>query len=137
PSRTLHQPTYYSSFIAKYDSGGNFRWVYGGSSQITRYLLYGNIKSDNAGHIYVTGDFIDSTRIGSTSMVTPYTAATCIAQFDTAGNLNWVFSPGFKEGYYGATLTCPDQRGFYYYTTYQDTAHVGSSTFVSSGMDDF
>jgi hypothetical protein len=129
---TVHSSGPYSSFVSKYDTSGNFKWIYGGS-QVGGYLFYDKARYDHAGHIYISGIYRDSIRFGAAALITTDTVSVCVARLDTAGNFNWLYGTGFKCGYLGNTAITADDSGFYLYTNFRGTAHVGSSTYTDPG----
>ncbi len=54
-------------FIAKYDSSGNALWAKDAGGQ--KNDLPNEIKPDNAGNIYVTGQFVNPITFGSTTLI--------------------------------------------------------------------
>jgi len=111
---------YYDAFIAKYSSGGNLLWVTtaGGDYDEVAWSL----AIDNAGKIFVTGEFNASAYFGSTQLITTGNANVFIACYDAAGNTLWAKGAGgplidrargigtngsqvFITGQFGATAT--------------------------------
>ena len=130
PSGPISAYAYYNSFVSKYDTNGNFKWVYGGASKLGNYFMsQAAMKYDNAGHIYLGGDTRDSIRFGTTSYTYPGVSVS-VARLDTAGSLDWLYGLGLRSGYLAGTSIAPDDSGFYLLTTFKDTAVVGDSTYI-------
>jgi hypothetical protein len=86
-------------FLAKYNAVGQLQWARGAiSTQMYAYNSnYGNVVNvDNAGNIYIGGNFKDTIVIGNVQMVstTVNEPDIFLAKYTTDGNLVWAKSAG-------------------------------------------
>lgn len=84
-------------FITKCDSSGNFVWA-------TKTHGKGTGKSisiTNNGDCYVSGDFIDTLVVGSTTITSTAATAIFLISVDASGNFNWAKKSG---GIYNSSL---------------------------------
>src|SRR6185436_15718430 len=91
---TLINSTFDNMFLAKYDSSGNAIWARSDGSD-----SFAGIRADNAGNIYLSGSFYNSTiTFGSTVLTNAdasgNTADLFIVKYDTAGNVIWAKEAG-------------------------------------------
>jgi len=121
-------------FVAKYDAGGNFRWVRqaGGSG----YDEGRGIAADPAGNIYVTGLFQATASFGATNLTSSGQSDVFIAKYDPNGSLLWARGAGgtdFDESHAIAV----DRQGNAYITGYIDAnATFGSISLVNHNGSD-
>ncbi len=107
-------------YIAKYDAGGNFRWVKGMGGSNMEYAL--GITADAIGNVYFTGwyqsnsiDFnIGGTGGSVTKLGTNNNAF--LAAYDSAGNFRWVNNLGGSGGYTQGLATIMSGMGNVYVT---------------------
>jgi hypothetical protein len=84
--------SYYDAFVAKYSSAGNLEWVTTAGGDYDE-VAWG-ITTDNAGLIYITGEFNASAMFGSTQLITSGNADVFIACYDANGNTLWAKRAG-------------------------------------------
>ncbi len=121
-------------FIAKYNPDGKLVWVKSAGSHGDD-IGYG-ITADNAGHIYLSGRFDSTATFGTNDYTTHGDYDAFIAKLDTAGNFIWVDNfGGTGADVCGAVKT--DAAGYCIgYGSFNDAIDIGSTNFVSSGLDD-
>ena len=137
----------YSSYIAKYDSMGNFKWVFGGTGQITGSIFASSgfsnqaMRYDRHGGLYIDGAFSKYIFVDSQTYYTPNTTSrNCIIKIDTGGHYIWSFSP---SGYVstgstvGGSSLDADSSSFYLWSSFMDTVVAGADTIISNGSTDF
>ncbi len=83
---------YYDTFIAKYSNSGSLTWVKtaGGNYDDVAWSL----TMDNAGMLYITGEFNASAFFGTTQLITSGNADVFVACYDAAGNEQWAKRAG-------------------------------------------
>lgn len=92
-SQTLSSANgYYDMFIAKYASNGTPLWVQTAGGDYDEVAW--DITIDNAGKLYVTGEFNASAMFGSTQLITSGNADVFVACYDQAGAVQWVRGAG-------------------------------------------
>ena len=124
-------------YLAKYDTSGNAVWAAQSNTLNSSSLIEAsNVACDKAGNIMVTGDFVDSVRFGSDTLVnftSRYSSAIFLAKCDVSGNFIWAkqsYSPPHsKAGGSGRSVATDKKNNIYLAATYQDTITIGSDTF--------
>lgn len=83
---------YYNSYLAKYNSSGDLQWVKtaGGDYDEVGWSLV----LDNAGKIFVAGEFNASAEFGSIQLITSGNADAFVACYDDGGTVQWVKKAG-------------------------------------------
>lgn len=87
---------YYDMYLAKYDTSGNTLWVKTAgypwiTGNQTDYQVGGtSLASDNAGYVYMVGQYKAGINIGTESFPGNASDHIFIAKFDTAGNYYWL-----------------------------------------------
>jgi hypothetical protein len=83
---------YYDMFLAKYDPSGNLVWVStaGGSYDEVGWSMV----FDNAGLIYITGEFNASAMFGPYQLITSGNADVFVACYNTSGTCLWAKGTG-------------------------------------------
>lgn len=92
-SQTLSSPgIYYDTFLAKYSGSGSLQWVTtaGGNFDDVAWSM----TMDNAGKIFVSGEFNASANFGSTQLITVGNADVYVACYDQNGNTLWAKRAG-------------------------------------------
>ncbi|MCD6017338.1 MAG: hypothetical protein K0S53_459 [Bacteroidetes bacterium] len=84
--------SYYDAFVAKYSSSGNLDWVTTAGGDYDEVAW--DITMDNAGFIYVTGEFNASAMFGTTQLITSGNADVFIASYDVNGTTLWAKKAG-------------------------------------------
>jgi len=80
-------------FITKYNSSGNVIWAKGIGENNSNNEKNNFITTDNAGNIYITGEYNDSITFGNTTLYgSSYTQNMYIAKLDFSGNALWAKS---------------------------------------------
>lgn len=83
---------YYDMFLAKYDPSGNLIWV---STAGGNYDEVGwSMAFDNAGLIYITGEFNASAMFGPYQLITSGNADVFVACYNTSGTCLWAKGTG-------------------------------------------
>ena len=104
----------YDSFIAKYDTAGNYIWhITAGGTDTTKMS---GITTDNDGNIYVTGYFIDTTTIGTTTLYSQGSYEFFIAKFNANGNFVWAKRGGGANEDFGQGICFDSRRNLLYVT---------------------
>jgi hypothetical protein len=92
-SQTLSSANgYYDMFIAKYAPNGTPLWVQTGGGDYDEVAW--DITMDNAGKLYVTGEFNASAMFGATQLITSGNADVFVACYDQGGAIQWVKGAG-------------------------------------------
>jgi hypothetical protein len=125
--------------VAKYDASGNLLWMRnaGGPGRDEGR----GIVCDNAGNIYVVGQYEDGAVFGSTTYTVPNTpfgkySDGYIAKYDPSGNLLWVKKIG-EEWLDAAWDITIDGAGKLYVTgEFTSGTFTGSSIYWSNGKED-
>ena len=92
-SQTLSSANgYYDMFIAKYSSSGTPLWVQTGGGDYDEVAW--DITIDDAGLLYVTGEFNASAMFGSTQLITSGNADVFVACYDQSGGIQWAKDAG-------------------------------------------
>ena len=117
------------SFVAKYDSDGNFVWARQlGSNQLG--ALVNDLAIDN-NHIYITGNYVNNTLINGQTIMTDGMQSIFVARFLLDG------TPDFVRGFNNDLITTPtqivcDNSGRLYISgVLQGTAQFGAHTLSS------
>lgn len=84
--------SYYDAFVAKYSSNGNLQWVTTAGGDYDEVAW--SITIDNAGLLYIAGEFNASAMFGSTQLITSGNADIFIACYDSNGNTQWARKAG-------------------------------------------
>ncbi len=101
-------------FLIKYDANGNevwFRRIAGGLQNIA----YG-ITVDQLGHIYLTGDFLNSLIFFGTpnyTLTNTYSDCIFVARYDSNGSLAWATSNGSSSEISSRNITIDDSLNTY------------------------
>jgi gliding motility-associated-like protein len=86
------------SFILKLDADGNFKWI----KEMKGNCVSLDLASDNAGNVYVSGQFVDGVYLGSYSLyASQYDAF--LAKYDSTGKVVWALQ--------GNQITMMDWKG--------------------------
>ena len=85
-------PGYFDTFLAKYSSAGVLQWVKtaGGDYDDVAWSL----TMDNAGKIYVTGEFNAYANFGGIYLTTATQAQAFVACYDASGTIQWATAAG-------------------------------------------
>lgn len=83
---------YYEAYLAKYDNNGNLLWIRTGGGNYDDVAW--SLTMDNAGKIFVSGEFNASAFFGSTQLITAGNADVFVACYDAAGNAQWAKRAG-------------------------------------------
>ncbi len=102
----LNKAGYTDVFVAKYDSDGSFKWAksIGGTS----YEVANGVSSDNAGNVYLIGDFYSSDITFASQKLLHDSNGNgnlILASYDSNGNERWAKSVGGISGGYGVSLS--------------------------------
>jgi len=90
---TLVSPNgYYQSFVAKYSNSGTLLWIKTGGGDYDDVAW--SLTMDNAGLIYVAGEFNASAYFGPTQLITSGNADVFVACYDGSGTEQWVKGAG-------------------------------------------
>jgi Domain of unknown function (DUF4114)/Beta-propeller repeat len=122
------------AFITKLDSGGNFLWAQklGGTFSDSGV----GITSDEAGNIYVTGIFRDTTSFGSTTLTSAGDEDAFVAKFDNNGKALWAKNLGSTGVDEGLGIVTDGLGNVYVTGAFSGTASFGSTTLTSTGNAD-
>jgi len=126
-------------FIVKYDAGGVIQWAKG----VTGIATCNGITTDNAGNIYVTGNFDGaSTVFGTTTLTNLGGGDIFIVKYDPSGNVIWAKSAGgSSNSEWGESIAYDGINGLYVTGQfYSSSIAIGSTTLTnhaSSGPDFF
>ncbi len=119
-------------FIAQYSASGTVNWI----KQVGQsgYSTYANaVTVDNkSGNIYVVGHTNAALSNDSQAGNFDY----FIAQYSTAGTLNWIRQGGVSSGYTQANGVSVDRNGNIYVTGYTQGA-VGLNGQIQTGVQDY
>jgi hypothetical protein len=88
----LISTTSYNTFIAKYDTNGNFIWAKQATlaNNGNSAIYASSLAADNSGNIYVTGYFLDTVYFGADKLKTsPNYLDFFLAKFNPNGNVVW------------------------------------------------
>ena len=121
----------YESYVAKYDSSGNFQWVHQiGDGGVWAF----DIKVDDIGNSYVTGEFGGFLRLDTTSNTliesTAFIQDAFLAKYDPQGQHLWggaIFSVTLTEAH---AIALDDSGGVYLTGGFRDTADFDFSSNV-------
>ena len=119
-------------FIAKYDASGNVIWAKsaGGNGFDFAY----SITSDNAGNIYISGNYGDSAiTFGST--ILPITSSLFLTKYDSSGNVIWATSGGSSYGADGWSVATDPSGKIYLTGDFSSTISLGTTTLIGSGAN--
>lgn len=84
--------SYYDAFVAKYSANGTLQWVKTAGGDYDE-VAWG-VTTDNAGMIYIAGEFNASAMFGSTQLITSGNADVFVACYDANGNIQWAKRAG-------------------------------------------
>lgn len=137
PGTTLRDTPYIhpSTFLAKYDTAGNFIWARGGSDEIRGNIFHHKLCINNTGDIYFTGTFTGTAMISSTFTTQPYqNYEDIIAKYDTSGTHIWAFATGNKQPFQEFS-SCINSSGpgFILASVFNDTIIVGPDSLIANG----
>ncbi|MCK4654640.1 MAG: SBBP repeat-containing protein [Candidatus Cloacimonetes bacterium] len=133
-SYSLTSSGYTDIFVAKVDAIGNWQWA-AQAGEISSDQGFG-ITTDNAGNIYVTGEFRDIATFGSYSLISSGYTDIFVAKMDSIGNWLWATKAGGSYSDYGYAITIDNAGNSYVTGVFEDTATFGSYSLTSSGWGD-
>lgn len=134
-STTLTNAGQNDIFLAKYDRNGNALWAKGAGG--SGYDFGKAVATDNAGNVYVTGNFQSSSiSFGSTTLVSAGAEDIFIAKFDGSGVLQYEYRLGGAGSDQGFAITTDDADNVYFAANYNNSVTLGGFTVTSVGGSD-
>ena len=102
---TITNPANNSSFVAKYNSSGQFQWV-NESGACCDTTKSNGIALDDNGNIYIAGYFMDETRFDSYRFNSRGVSDIFIVKYDPSGDVIWAKQAGGieEDGAYGLVV---------------------------------
>lgn len=124
---------YYDAFIAKYASDGSLQWVKtaGGSYDEVAWSL----TMDNAGLIYICGEFNASAEFATAQLITTGNADVFVACYNSSGTEQWVRSAGGPLIDRARGIGC-DGTNLYITGQFGGTANFGGSSITAADSSD-
>jgi len=125
-------------FISKLDSLGNYLWVkkIGGSG----YDNGREIQVDNAGNVYVIGDFEGTVDFNPGAAIANLSSTgeedVFVLKLDAAGNYVWAKKFGSTDSDLGFGLAIGSSGNIYIYGSYYSSIVLGTSSFTPVGFGD-
>lgn len=114
---TNDNPSFVSSYLAKYDANGNLLWVKGGGNGNSYSIVA--MDNDREGNTYISGSFQSSTlKFGNFTLENHanYTyGKVFVAKYDRNGNVAWAIAPDIYISS-GTGGLCVDSTGNFYIT---------------------
>ncbi len=139
----IKAPSKGNYFITKFDSSGNFIWLDGGNVTSNGWAsvltpIYGGsiLDIDKVGNLYITGQFLDSLRIGR-DMLYSGTSDNFVAKYTSAGAPVWGIQemmPHSKFPGYPCALSCDKRGGLYISGIMADSVTFGSVSLISDSL---
>jgi len=128
----LTSPDQYGSFLASYDSNGNFLWAKNVAD--SPVVSTWKISHDNSHHIYVVGEFVDTTIVAGDTLRSHGNNDMFLAKYDDLGNAIWGRSAGGEDydGAHNVTVDAEDNVyviGEYFSLLFQ----IGTDTVIGYG----
>jgi hypothetical protein len=126
-------------FIAKYDPSGNVLWAKSAGGVKGDY---GNsVSVDVAGNAYAVGNFeSDSIIFGSTTLIntggSSSTSDGFIVKYDPLGNVLWTTLAGGVNEDFPISISTDGTGNSYVAGVFSASITIGSTTLISSGLDD-
>ena len=138
-SQIINSPNgYYNAFLAKYSTTGSLQWVKTGGGDVDDVAW--SVTMDNAGKIYISGEYNAYAVFGSTALLATANADVFVACYDASGTEQWAKSGGgnlidrargitsdgtntYISGQFGGTAT---------FGTYNLTAADSSDIFIAA-----
>lgn len=133
-TQTLISPNgYFNAFLAKYAPDGTLTWVKtaGGDYDEVAWSLV----LDNAGKVYITGEYNASADFDGTQLITSGNADIFVACYDAAGTMQWVKSAGGALIDRARGIGC-DGSNVYITGQFGGTATFGTSTVTAADSSD-
>jgi len=124
----------FNSFVAKYDTDGNFLWARkaGGRDD----FAYG-IATDNLGNSMVTGYFQQTGNFSGTSLTSAGSGDIYVAKYDPDGELLWVRQAGGGDLDQGFAIASDNSGNVAVSGFFVGTATFGDTTLTSTFKDVF
>ena len=119
------------AFLAKLDRRGRVRWAQ--RIGATGADLGRGVDADAKGHVYFTGEYVGTVRIGGTTLTSSGGADMYLAKATKAGRVLWAISVGGPGADSGPELEV-DSSGFAYLAgQYSGSARFGAFTLTTPG----
>lgn len=119
-------------FVARYSSGGEFRWARSFGGKESDFAAPGGMALDAQGGLLVTGRFRDRVAFGSektpTVCVSRGADDVFVARFDGAGKPGWMISMGGPRGDGGHRVACDSKGNVIVGGWFRDTAAFDPAT---------
>ncbi|MEW6468846.1 MAG: T9SS type A sorting domain-containing protein [Bacteroidota bacterium] len=125
--------TYFDCFLAKYDGNGNLQWVRTGGSDYDEVAW--QLEIDNAGKIYIAGEFNAYAIFDSYAITTSGEADIFVACYDASGNIQWITPVGGDLVDRARGLGC-DGTNLYITGQYGGTVTFGPSSITAVDSSD-
>jgi hypothetical protein len=135
PGTTLTSAGSSDAFVAKYDTSGTVQWAtsIGGTGADYGY----GIATDSNGNVYVTGYYVGSATIGSTTLTSAGSTDVFVVKYDTSGTVQWATSIGGTSFDYGRGIAVDSGGNVYVIGYYSGTATFApGTTLTSAGSSD-
>ena len=114
---TISCPTKTGTFLAKYNSTGQFQWATAAGSCCDT-TKSNSISLDENGNVYLTGYFKNETKFGSYNFTANGTSDIFLVKYDPSGNVVWAKQAGGNDDD-GADGICVDNLNHLIYITGQ------------------
>jgi hypothetical protein len=124
---------YVDTYIAKYSNSGSLLWVKTAGGNYDDAAL--SLTTDNAGLIYITGEFNAAAYFGTTQLITSGNADIFVACYDTSGNEKWAKSAGGPLIDRARGIGC-NGNNIYITGQFGDTASIGSFKLYAADSSD-
>ncbi len=122
-----------AAFVAKLDSGGNWLWAVSATGSGACYAS--SIDCDNAGNLYVTGNFRNQVSFGNHILVSDGMQDVFVAKLDSAGNWLWAAQGGGTESDYGVGIAVDASGQAFVTGSFGDTADFGQISLTINPED--
>ncbi|MCB5246664.1 MAG: SBBP repeat-containing protein [Candidatus Cloacimonetes bacterium] len=120
-------------FVAKLDSQGNWLWAVSATGSGACYA--NSIATDNAGHIYVVGNFNTQASFGTHSLSSEGQQDVFVAKLDAAGNWLWAVRGGGTDADYGVGIAVDNSGNAFVTGSFGDTADFGQTSLTINPAD--
>jgi gliding motility-associated-like protein len=137
----LTHEKYYDSFLAKYDPSGNVLWAIASTlvpPTTSSNAAGSSVSIDNAGNVYVVGNFYGTVKFGAFTLSASINAANAdvfLVKYDSSGKALWAISPIPASSYSSlsaGSLSINNWGNIYVTGNYTDTVSFGKIMLASS-----